>query len=111
MLVSVAVGLALAVAYHLLSVRLQGWFSRYSAVLLPLVFVAGFVIRLMVLGAILVAIALWTSLNIMAVALSFIGLFTVLTGFWLYRMSKKGGKTPPSADGTSQGSVGEADAR
>jgi len=26
MLVSVAVGLALAVAYHLLSVRLQGWF-------------------------------------------------------------------------------------
>jgi len=52
------------------------------------------VIRLMVLGAILVAIALWTSLNIMAVALSFIGLFTVLTGFWLYRMSKKGRQDP-----------------
>jgi len=109
-LVSVAVGLALAVAYHFLSVRLQSWFSRYSAVLLPLVFVVGFLIRLVVLAAVLVAVALWSPLNVVAVALSFIGLFTVLTGFWLYRMATKGRKTPPSAGGTSQGSVGETDA-
>jgi hypothetical protein len=109
-LVSVAVGLVLAVAYHFLSVRLQSWFSRYSPALLPLVFVVGFLIRLVVLGAVLVAVALWTPLDIVAVALSFIGLFTVLTGIWLYRMATKGGKTPPPADGTSQGPAGEADA-
>jgi hypothetical protein len=98
--VSVAVGLALAAAYHFLSVWLQSWLSRYSAALLPLVFVAGFLMRLVVLGAVLVAFALWTPLNIVAVALSFIGLFTLLTGVWLYRMARKGRKTPPPAAGT-----------
>jgi len=109
-LVSVVVGLALAVAYHLLSVRLQGWFSRFSAVLLPLVFVVGFLTRLLVLAIVLVVIALWTPLSIVAVALSFIGLFTVLTGIWLYRMATKGRKTPPPGDGTPQVPIGDADA-
>jgi cytochrome c biogenesis protein CcdA len=108
--VSVVVGLALAVAYHFLSVGLQGRLSRYSAALLPLVFVVGFLIRLVLLGAVLVVVALWTPLNIVAVALCFIGLFTVLTGIWLYRIATKGRKTRPPADGAPEVPKGDANA-
>jgi ABC-type transport system involved in Fe-S cluster assembly fused permease/ATPase subunit len=98
-LISVAVGLVLAVAYHLLSGRLQMWASKQRVTMLPLVAVLGFMVRLAVVAAILVAIGLWSPLNILAVCLAFIVVFTILNGILLYRMAVRS-KNTPSSSGT-----------
>jgi hypothetical protein len=68
--------------------------------MVPVVVILGFLVRLAVLAAILVAIGLWTPLNILALCISFIVVFTVLTGFSLYRLAtKRRDATPPAGDG------------
>jgi ABC-type transport system involved in Fe-S cluster assembly fused permease/ATPase subunit len=94
---SVVVGLALGAAYQLLSMRLQRWASQRKFMMVPLVTILGFVVRLVVLVGILAALGLWSHLNILAVCVSFIVLFTVLNGIWLYTLAIKRHGAPPSA--------------
>jgi hypothetical protein len=96
--ISVAVGIALAVAYHLLSGRLQLWASKQRATVLPAIAVLGFMVRLAVIAAILVVIGLWSPLNILAVCLAFIVVFTILNGILLYRMAVRSKKASSSQD-------------
>ncbi len=99
-LISVAVGLGLAVAYHLLFMRFQVWVARRSSVMAPAITVLGFLVRLTVVAVILVALSLWTSLNILAVGLSFVVLFTILNGYSLYSLTSKRKSAPPSTGAT-----------
>ena len=96
-MVSVAIGVVLAVAYHLLSVRLHRWGSDRKFAMLPLVAVGGFIFRLMILVGVLAAIGLWTSLNMLALCLAFVVVFTILNGVWLYSLLNKRHGAPPSA--------------
>jgi hypothetical protein len=94
------IGLVLAVAYHVLSMRLQRWVAQKKFLMVPLVTIGGFLVRLAIFALILVALGLWTPLNILALCLAFIVLFTVLNGIWLYTVATKRRGTPPSAGTT-----------
>jgi hypothetical protein len=91
------IGLALAVVYHVLSIRLQRWASKRKFLMVPLITIGGFVVRLVIFAGILVVLGLWSPLNILALCLAFIVLFTVLNGIWLYSMATKRRGAPPSA--------------
>ncbi len=95
-LISVAVGIVLAVAYHILSMRLQTVVARHNAAIMPLVTILGFMVRMAVFVAILVVLGLWTPLNILALCLSFVVVFTILTGYFLYTMVSKRHSSPPA---------------
>jgi hypothetical protein len=97
-LISVAVGLVLAVAYHLLSMRLQRWASQKKALMQPAITVLGFIVRLAIFVVILFAIGFWSPLNILAVCLSFVVVFTILNGIWLFILASKRRRVPPSAN-------------
>lgn len=88
-LISVGVGLALAIVYHLLSLGVQTWAARRGTAIVPLVTVLGFLGRLAMIVAFLVILGLWTPLNIVAVCLAFIALFTILTGVSIYMLLAK----------------------
>jgi hypothetical protein len=92
----VAVGIVLAVSYHLVSMRLQMWVTRRNVGLMPAVTVLGFIIRITLLAVILALLALFTSLNIVALAATFVVLFTILTGISIYGMISKRHSAPPS---------------
>lgn len=77
--------------------RLQGWVAHRNSAMVPVVTILGFVVRLAVVVAILVILALFTPLNILALCLSFVVVFTILTGFSLYRVLAKRHTAPPSA--------------
>jgi hypothetical protein len=96
------IGLVLAVAYHVLSMRLQRWVSQKKFLMVPLVTIGGFFVRLAIFAGILVVLGLFTSLNILAICLAFIVLFTILNGIWLYTVAtaKRRG-VPPSAGTTT----------
>jgi len=94
--VSVIIGVILAVAYHFLSLRLHKWASQRRFAMLPLVTIGGFIVRLVVLVGILVVLGLWTPLNILALSLAFVIVFTVLNGIWLYSLVNKRDGVPPS---------------
>jgi hypothetical protein len=96
----VAIGLVLAVAYHFLSMLLQRWVSNKQALMVPVVTILGFLVRLAVFAAILVALGLWSPLNILALCLAFIVVFTVLNGIWLYTLAIKRRGAPPSPGAT-----------
>jgi hypothetical protein len=100
--VSVAIGIVLAAAYHLLSMRLHKWSVQRRFAMVPLVTVGGFIARLVVLVGVLAALGMWTSLNMLALCLAFVIVFTVLNGVWLYSlMNKRHGASPPSAGASS----------
>jgi hypothetical protein len=89
------------VAYHVVSMRLQVWLARRSSSLLPFVAVLGFIIRLAIVAAILVMLGLWAPLNIIAVCLTFVVVFTVLNGISIYFLLTKrhGAARPTDASG------------
>lgn len=62
----------------------------------PLFAILGFVVRLAVFALVLIALGLWTPLNIAAVGLAFVGLFTMLNGWMLYRVWVKRKGAPPT---------------
>jgi hypothetical protein len=97
MTISVVVGLVLAVGYHLLSTWFQKWAARRRATLTPAIVIGGFLLRLVLIAAILVVLGLWAPLNFLAVCIAFIGLFTLLTGYSLYVFAKR--RTAPPAAG------------
>ena len=93
-----AIGVVLAVAYHFLSLRLQVWVAHRRSAMVPVVTVLGFIVRLAVIAAILVMLGLWTPLNIIALCLAFVVVFTGLMGYTLYSVVTKRHGVPPSAD-------------
>jgi hypothetical protein len=97
--VSILVGLALAGVYHLIAVRLPARLSKRAAGLMPLLTIAGFLGRLTFFAVVLVLLALFSPLNILATALAFIGLFTILSAVWLFLLLTKR-SAPPSAGPT-----------
>jgi hypothetical protein len=99
-LISVAIGLVLAVAYHFLSMWLQRWASNKKALMVPVVTILGFFVRLAVFAVILVVLGLWSPLNILAVCISFVVVFTILNGIWLYTLAMKRRGAPPSPGAT-----------
>lgn len=99
-MISIVVGLVLAVAYHVFSMWVQRWSYGHKFMMLPVVTIAGFIVRLAVIGGILVALGLWSPLNILAVCLAFVVLFTVLNGIRLYSLVTKQRGAPPSEGAT-----------
>ncbi len=89
-LAGIAVGIALAFAYHLTSARTQIWLSKRISRGLPVLFVAALFARLIVVGLVFLAISRWTSLDLIVVVVAFVAVFTVLGGFSLYRLAVKG---------------------
>ena len=86
--VSVIVGLVLAVLYELAWFRTQSWLLANWRKLAPLLSVAGFFVRLVVLGLVFLALWAWTPLNLLVTAIAFAAGFTVLSVFFLYRFTK-----------------------
>ena len=74
-LASIAVGIALAFAYHLTAARTHLWLTKRVSRGLPVLFVAALFARFILLGL---------------VVLAFITIYTVLGGFSLYRLAVKG---------------------
>jgi hypothetical protein len=82
--------------------RLHKWSAQRKFAMVPLVTVGGFIARLVVLVGVLAALGMWTSLNMLALCLAFVIVFTVLNGVWLYSlMNKRHGASPPSAGASS----------
>lgn len=94
--ISVVIGAVLAVAYHIISVRLQKWASTRRFTMLPLVTILGFFVRIAVFVGILVVVGLWSPLNILALCLAFVVLFTALNAVQLYTLVSKRNGAPPS---------------
>ncbi len=94
------VGLALAVAYHLFAARVQGWAVRHHTMVGPAAVLLGFLARLAIFTVILLIIGLWTPLNIMAVGLAFVVLFSILNIWSIHRLLSKRRDVPPPADAT-----------
>lgn len=103
-LVSVAIGLGLAVVYYAGSLWFGILISKQSATLAPALMVAGFVVRLAVLAAVVIPLALYTELNLVALLIAFLALFTLLSVWRIYVLAKKsdrGAKPPSDAAGSS----------
>jgi len=108
-LISVVVGLVIALAYHYLSMRSQRWASQKRALMQPAITILGFLVRLAIFVGILLVIGFWSPLNILAVCLSFVVVFTILNGIWLYVLATKRRQVPPPA-GTGGAKLGDPDA-
>jgi hypothetical protein len=96
-LISVAVGLALAVGYHLFAARVQGYAVRRDTIAGPAAVIAGFLLRLAAIVVIMLALGYFTPLNIVALCLAFVVLFTALNIWSVYGLMSKQHKAPPSA--------------
>jgi hypothetical protein len=90
------VGVVLAVAYHVFASRVQRFAVRGNAIAGPVVVLAGFLLRMALIVAILFVLGFFTPLNIVAVALTFVGLFTVFNIWSVYSLMKHR-NVPPSA--------------
>jgi hypothetical protein len=99
-LISVVVGLALAVGYHVFAARVQRFAVRNKTIAGPAAIIAGFLVRLAVIVIILFILGMWTPLNILAVCLAFVVLFSVLNVWFVYLLMYKRRIVPPSAGAT-----------
>jgi hypothetical protein len=97
--ISVVVGLALAVAYHVFAARVQRFAFRGNTIAGPVVVLAGFLLRMTLIVAVLFVLGFWTPLNIIAVCIAFVVLFTALNVWSVYSLVKHR-KAPPSAGAT-----------
>ncbi len=104
MLASVAVGVVMALAYHLSSTRSQLWLSKRASVRLQLLSVLTFILRLTTVGVIFYALRRWTGLDLIAAAITFVMGFTALSGYSLYRFAVKGRTTGPRPGSASPSS-------
>jgi hypothetical protein len=94
------VGLALAVAYHLAASRVQRFALRRNTIAGPAAVILGFIGRLVAIAAILLIIGFFTPLNIIAVCIAFVVLYSGLNLWSVYALMSKGRKVPPSAGTT-----------
>jgi hypothetical protein len=99
-LISVVVGLVLAVAYHLFAARVQRFAIRHNTIAGPAAVIAGFLIRLAVIVLVLFILGMWTPLDILAVCLAFVVLFSLLNIWSVYVLMSKRRNAPPSAGAT-----------
>jgi hypothetical protein len=90
----------LAVAYHLVAARVQRFAVRRNTLAGPAAVIAGFILRLGVIVIILFVLGMWTPLNILAVCLAFVGLFSLLNIWSIYVLLSKHRSAPPSAGAT-----------
>jgi hypothetical protein len=97
--ISVVVGLALAVAYHLFAARVQRHALRSDVFGGPAAAIAGFLLRMALVVAILFVLGYATPLNITAVCLAFVVLFTLLNIWSVYHLMKRR-SAPPSTGAT-----------
>jgi hypothetical protein len=88
-LISVAIGLGLAVAYYAAFLWFQLFIGKRASTLAPALTVAGFVVRLTVFAAILIMLGLFTKLNIIATVVAFVVLYTILSAFGMYHYVAK----------------------
>ena len=95
--ISAVVGLVLAVAYHVFAAWVQRFAIRRNTVAGPAAVIAGFIVRLAVIVLILFVLGLWTPLNILAVCLAFVVLFSLLNIWSVYSLMSKRRNAPPSA--------------
>jgi uncharacterized membrane-anchored protein len=102
----------LAVAYYAAFLWFQLTVGRRSSTLTPLLTVAGFVLRLSVFAAVLILLALFTGLNIIATGVAFAVVYTMLSGYTMYRYlatAKRDGSAAGEdtrAEATTGGSAG-----
>jgi hypothetical protein len=96
----VVVGVALAVAYHVVAARVQRFAIRRNTMAGPAVVILGFLARLVVIAAILLIIGFFTPLKIIAVCVAFVVLYSGLNLWSVYTLMSKGRKVPPPAGTT-----------
>jgi hypothetical protein len=94
---SAVIGCAAAVVYHVVTTRMQLWLAVRLPGRLPLLSVASMLLRLSAVGLLIIVIHLFTPLSVMLTAVSFVGLFTLLSGFSLYRFAVGRGPLGTSA--------------
>jgi hypothetical protein len=101
----VAIGLGLAVAYYAAFLWFQLLMSKRASTLIPAFTVAGFVVRLSVLAVILVLLAFFTELNIIATAVAFVVLYTILSAWGIYLYLRKAKRDKEAAGTGPKGGV------
>ena len=107
MAISIIIGVVIAGVYHYLSLYVQKLSSQKKPSTASLITVASFLVRIAVLFGLLIALGLWTSLNIIAVCIAFIALFTILNGIWMYATLKK--RNSLSLEGPRKHAIGDQD--
>jgi hypothetical protein len=96
-LISVVVGLALAVAHHLSAARVQRLGARSASAAGLAVILGGYGALFAVVIIILFVLALWTPLNLVAMLITFVVAFSALMVWSIYRLMSKQRSAPPSA--------------
>jgi hypothetical protein len=97
---SVVVGCAAAFAYHVFAGHMQLWLASRTSKMLPAFSVASMFLRLSSVGLVILVVRLWTPLDVLITTLAFVGLFTALSAFSLYRFALGRG---PLGTSTTQG--------
>ncbi len=87
-LISVAVGVVLAAAFVTAGFWLQVLIGKVSSTLAPALMVASLLVRLMVLAAVVIPLALYTELNLIALLVAFAVIFTALQA-WIISVQVK----------------------
>lgn len=94
---SIALGLLLGVVYVQAATRSQLAFAQHPGVGAGLVFVAELMARFGLVGVVFVGTSRWTSLPLVPLAVAFVGGYTLLHGYVLYRYAV--GRGPLDGDG------------
>lgn len=98
-LISVAVGVGLAAAFVAGGFWLQVLIAKVSSTLAPALMVASLMVRLAVLAAVVVPIAVYTDLNLLALLISFAVVFTALQMWVIAAQVKKANAANKNPDG------------
>jgi hypothetical protein len=96
-LISVVVGLALAVAHHVSAAQVQRLGAQHNSALGLAVVVGGYAALFAIVIVVLFALALWSPLNLVAMLLTFVVMFSVLLAWSVFRLLSKQRSAPPSA--------------
>ena len=95
----------MAVAYYVASLRFQLLVSRRSGRLVPAITAAGLLARLSCFAVILVLLALFTNLNVLALAVAFVALYTILSALGMRRYITKAKRDRASGGSENRGGV------
>lgn len=98
-MISVAVGVGLAAAFVAGGYWLQVLITKVSSTLAPALMVASLMIRLAVLAAVVIPLAVYTDLNLIALLAAFAVVFTALQAWVISVQVKRANKAKNSPDG------------
>lgn len=82
----------MAVVFWATGLWLQVAISKHGGALAPALMIGSFILRLGALAAIVIPLAAYTDLNLVALLVTLIGVFTVLLVWGLYLQVKRAGK-------------------